>query len=97
VPLFFHEDISGIRGPDDLKGFLVAVKAGDNSIDILKKHGVTNITEYPSYEKLIEAARDGKALLWGVNSPHFFDFCKQTKPGILGTTDSAYVRKAQTE
>ncbi len=69
VPLFFHEDISGIRGPDDLKGFLVAVKAGDNSIDILKKHGVTNITEYPSYEKLIEAARDGKVKVFTVDRP----------------------------
>jgi len=69
VPLFFHEDISGIRGPADLKGFLVAVKAGDNSIDILKKHGVTNITEYPSYEKLIEAARDGKVKVFTVDRP----------------------------
>jgi PAS domain S-box-containing protein len=69
VPLFFHEDISGIRGPEDLKGFLVAVKAGDNSIDVLKKHGVTNIAEYPSYEKLIEAARDGKAKVFTVDRP----------------------------
>jgi len=69
VPLFFHEDISGIRGPDDLKGFLVAVKAGDSAIDILKKHGVTNIAEYPSYEKLIEAARDGKAKVFTVDRP----------------------------
>ncbi len=69
VPLFFHEDISGIRGPEDLKGFLVAAKTGDNSIDILKKHGVTTIAEYPSYEKLIEAARDGKAKVFTVDRP----------------------------
>ena len=69
VPLFFHEEISGIRGPEDLKGFLVAVKSGDNSIDILKKRGVTNITEYPSYEKLIEAARDGKVKVFTVDRP----------------------------
>lgn len=69
VPLFFHEDISGIRGPEDLKGFLVAVKAGDSAIDILKKNGVINITEFPSYEKLIEAARDGKAKVFTVDRP----------------------------
>jgi len=69
VPLFFHEDISGIRGPEDLKGFLVAVKAGDSAIDVLKKHGVTNIAEYPSYEKLIEAARYGKAMVFTVDRP----------------------------
>ena len=74
VPLFFHEDISGIRGPADLKGFLVAAKAGDSSIDILKKNGVTNIAEYPSYEKLIEAVRDGKAKVFTVDRPpaHYF-------------------------
>ncbi|MDD2337034.1 MAG: PAS domain S-box protein [Geobacteraceae bacterium] len=69
VPLFFHQDISGIRGPEDLKGFLVAVKAGDSAIDILKKNGVTNITEFPSYEKLIEAVRDGKAKVFTVDRP----------------------------
>ena len=69
VPLFFHEDILVIRGPEDLKGFLVAVKAGDSAIDVLKKHGVTNIAEYPSYEKLIEAARDGKAKVFTVDRP----------------------------
>jgi len=69
VPLFFHEDISGIRGPEDLKGFLVAAKAGDNAIDFLKKNGVSNISEFPSYEKLIEAARDGKAKVFTVDRP----------------------------
>lgn len=69
VPLFFHVDISGIRGAADLKGFLVAVKAGDNVIDELKRQGVTNITVYPSYGKLIEAARDGKVKIFSVDRP----------------------------
>lgn len=69
VPLFFHEGISGIRGADDLKGFVVGAKAGDSSINILKKSGVTTIVEYPSYEKLIEAARDGKIKVFTVDRP----------------------------
>jgi PAS domain S-box-containing protein len=69
VPLFFNADISGISGADDLKGFLVGAKAGDNSIDVLKKHGVTNIALYPSYETLIEAARDGKVKVFTVDRP----------------------------
>lgn len=69
VPLFFYEDISGIRGPADLKGFLVAAKAGDAAIDFLKKNGVANIAEYPSYEKLIEAARDGRAKVFTIDRP----------------------------
>lgn len=69
VPLYFHSDISGIRGPDDAKGFMVAAKAGGNVLDVLWKHGVTDIVEYPSYEKIIEAARDGKVKVFTVDRP----------------------------
>ncbi|OGU06388.1 MAG: hypothetical protein A2X82_00805 [Geobacteraceae bacterium GWC2_55_20] len=69
VPLFFHSDISGIRRPADAKGFMVAAKAGGNVIDVLKKYGVNNIVEYPSYEKIIEAARDGQVKVFTVDRP----------------------------
>ena len=69
VPLFFHADISGIRGPDDARGFMVAAKAGGNVLDVLRKHGVTDIVEYPSYEKIIQAARDGKVKVFTVDRP----------------------------
>lgn len=69
VPLFFHSDISGISGPADAKGFMVAAKAGGNVIDVLKKNGVHNIVEYPSYEKIIEAARDGRVKVFTVDRP----------------------------
>jgi len=69
VPLFFHSDISGIRGPEDAKGFMVAAKAGGNVIDVLKKSGVSNIVAYPSYEKIIEAARDGRVKVFTVDRP----------------------------
>ncbi len=69
VPLFFHSDISGIRGPEDAKGFMVAAKAGGNVIEVLKKSGVTNVVEYPSYEKIIEAARDGQVKVFTVDRP----------------------------
>ena len=69
VPLFFNADISGIRGPEDVKGFLVAAKSGGNVLDVLRKYGVTNIVEYPSYVKIIEAARDGKVKVFTVDRP----------------------------
>jgi len=69
VPLFFHRDISGIRGPEDARGFVVAAKAGGNVLDVLRQHGVTDIVEYPSYEKIIEAARDGKVKVFTVDRP----------------------------
>ena len=74
VPIFFHRDISGIRNPEDVKGFVVAAKSGDNAIDVLRMNGVTSIAEYPSYEKIIEAARDGKVKLFTVYLPpaHYY-------------------------
>ncbi len=69
VPLFFNADLSGIRGPEDVKGFRVAAKSGGNVLDILRKSGVTTIVEYPSYEKIIEAARDGKVKVFTVDRP----------------------------
>ncbi len=69
VPIFFHSDISGISEPRDARGFMVAAKAGGNVLDILRKHGITNIVEYPSYEKIIEAARDGKVKVFTVDRP----------------------------
>lgn len=69
VPLFFQSDISGIRGPGDARGFMVAAKAGGNVLDVLRQNGVTDIVEYPSYEKIIEAARDGKVKVFTVDRP----------------------------
>lgn len=69
VPLFFSEELSGIRGAADLKGFVVAAKAGGNVLNVLREHGVTSIVEYPSYEKIVEAARDGKIKVFTVDRP----------------------------
>ena len=74
VPLFFHSDITGIRGPEDLNGFMVAAKAGGNVLDVLKKNGVSNIVEFPSYEKIIAAAGDGLIKVFTVDRPpaHYY-------------------------
>jgi PAS domain S-box-containing protein len=101
VPLFFHTDISGIRGPGDAIGFMVAAKAGGNVIDVLKKHGVTNIVEYPSYEKIIEAARDGKVKVFTVDRPPALYFLnkmrindqfRETKPLYSGEFHRAVLK-----
>ncbi|WP_020675656.1 PAS domain S-box protein [Geopsychrobacter electrodiphilus] len=81
VPLFVHRDISGIRGVQDLSSFVVAVKSGGAVIDYLEKHGVTNIVQYSSYEKIIEAARDGKVKIFTEERAPAIYF--MTKLGIL--------------
>jgi PAS domain S-box-containing protein len=69
VPLYFHRDLSGIRSAADLTGFVVAAKAGGNVLNVLRKNGVTSIAEFPSYESIIEAARDGKVKVFTVDRP----------------------------
>jgi diguanylate cyclase (GGDEF)-like protein/PAS domain S-box-containing protein len=56
VPIFFHRSISGIVGPDSLKGFTIGVKDGDACIDYLQSHGLADYQRYPSYEELIQGA-----------------------------------------
>ena len=81
VPLFVHRDISGIRGAEDLSSFVVAVKQGGAVIDFLTRQGASNIVEYPSYEKIVEAARDGKVKIFTEERPPALYFL--SKLGIL--------------
>ena len=69
VPIVFRSDISGINGVDDLKGFAVAVKSGDNVIDVLRSHGITNLLEFNSYETIVAAARDRKINVFVIDKP----------------------------
>ena len=69
VPIFFQNNISGITDVNSLKGFTVAVKKGDNSINVLKDNGITNIAEYDSAEAVVQAAKDHKAVIFVLGKP----------------------------
>ncbi len=69
VPLFFHKEISGISGPESVEGFIVAVKSGDYAVDYLKSHGVTGLREYPSYEAIVRAAKNGEVVVFCIDRP----------------------------
>ncbi|HOX48973.1 MAG TPA: transporter substrate-binding domain-containing protein [Spirochaetales bacterium] len=56
VPVFIHKSLSGIAGPADLRGLKVAVKDGDAAIGELVRRGVYELSLFPSYEAIIEAA-----------------------------------------
>ena len=43
ISIFFHKNISGITDVNSLKGFTVGAMKGDNSIKVLKEHGITFI------------------------------------------------------
>ncbi len=69
VPIFFENEISGITDAESLKGFPVAVKKGDDAVDVLKRSGVENLMLFDSYEAIISAAREKKVSVFVVDSP----------------------------
>ncbi|MCE5188665.1 MAG: transporter substrate-binding domain-containing protein [Eubacteriales bacterium] len=69
VPIFYNSEISGITDASSLRGFTVAVKAGDNCIPILQRYGVSQILEYSSYESIIDAAKNGTIRVFVMDEP----------------------------
>ncbi len=69
VPIFFHRNISGISDARSLYGFSVAVKRGDAAVDWLRAAGVQQLVEYDSYEAIIQAARQGKVVVFVIDEP----------------------------
>ncbi|MCX8062557.1 MAG: transporter substrate-binding domain-containing protein [Anaerolineales bacterium] len=69
VPVYFRNNISGIKDPGDLKGFTIAVKAGDNAINYLQGYGINQLIKYPSYEAIIQAAARREVLLFMMDRP----------------------------
>ncbi|MDR3541326.1 MAG: transporter substrate-binding domain-containing protein [Desulfosporosinus sp.] len=69
VPIFFQKNISGITNVNSLKGFTVAAKKGDNCINVLREHGITNIQEYDTAEEVVQAAKDHKAVIFTMGKP----------------------------
>ena len=69
VPIFHNNKIAGITDAASLVNFEVAVKAGDSCIAILKDAGVTNIVEYPSYEAIVDAAKNGEVNIFVIDEP----------------------------
>ena len=67
--IFFHKDISGISDLASLKGFPVAVTAGDQHIDQLKANGVTTLILFPNDDAVIEAAAQRKINVFVVDDP----------------------------
>lgn len=69
VPIYVHKSLSAVLSYDDLKGFKIAAKKGDACIEQLKTLGLTNIVEYPSYESIILAAREGIEFVFCIDQP----------------------------
>ncbi len=69
VPVYFHRSLSGITDFKTLRGFTVGAKAGDASIEVLRKNGINTIVEYPSYEAIINDAAEGNLKVFTIDEP----------------------------
>ncbi len=69
VPIFFDKDISGITNAASLRGFAVAVKKGDDAVDVLKRNSVDNLLFFDSYEAIIQAAKEHKVNVFVIDKP----------------------------
>ena len=69
VPVFADKDLGGITDVSSLQGFTVGVKAGDAVIENLTNHGIRSLKEYPSYEAIIQAAKNEEIKVFSVDQP----------------------------
>jgi PAS domain S-box-containing protein len=69
VPVFAHRSLGGLTDPSSLRGFTIGVKAGDSVIGILAAHGIDSLREYPSYEAIVQAAREDELRVFSVDEP----------------------------
>ena len=69
VAIFHDKNLGGITDVRSLRGFSVAVKAEDNIIQVLRQNGISDIAEYPSYEAIIDAAKEGETRLFIMDEP----------------------------
>jgi PAS domain S-box-containing protein len=69
APVFVHNDLSGIRDLETLRGFTVGVKRGDASVDFLSSRGILPLVAFDGYESVVQAARDAKVKVFCVDKP----------------------------
>ncbi len=74
VPVFTHASITGIAGPEDLRGFRIAVKSGDAAVAELIRRGVSDLSLYRSYKEIVEAAARLEVRVFCVDGPPAFHY-----------------------
>ncbi|MFQ3621408.1 MAG: transporter substrate-binding domain-containing protein [Spirochaetales bacterium] len=101
VPIFFHRDISGIAFAQDLSGFVVGVKSGDAVVSFLNNQGITTLQEYPNYEAIILAAKEGILRVFSLDKPpalyflhkhNLLDQFRSTQPLYVGELHRAVLK-----
>ena len=91
VPIFYNKALTGITDASSLRGFTVAVKAGDSCIPVLQRYGVSQILEYTSYEEIVDAAKTGTVRVFVMDEPPALYYLYQKSiRNDFAQTDSLY-------
>jgi len=69
VSIFFSNQISGIVDVDSIRGFPIAVKAGDASVEYLQDHGIETLITYSSYEDIMAAMQNHEVVVAVIDEP----------------------------
>ena len=69
VPVYAHKSLGGLADVASLKGFTVGVKAGDAVIGHLTGRGIETLQEFPSYEAIVQAAKNQEIKVFSVDEP----------------------------
>ena len=83
--VFFHQQIHGIRGIEDLHGFPIGVVGGDSAEELIRQyHPKTLLMPYPGMEDLIKAAVSGEVKVFVADSEVArFYLAKHDQQGII--------------
>jgi PAS domain S-box-containing protein len=86
--LFFHKQISGIRGLEDIQGFPVGAIAGDSAVELIRdRFPKVPLLQYGDAEALIEAAVRGEVKVFVVDGEiGRFYLAKHDSRGIIRET-----------
>jgi len=68
-PIYFDAEIQGITDIRSLAGFTVGVKEGGAIVSYLQQQGISSLMAYPSYEAIIQAAKEHKISVFSVDQP----------------------------
>jgi len=104
--VFFHQQIHGIRGINDLQGFMIGVVSGDSAEELLASgYPRIRLTRYDSTEDLVKAAVSGeiKAFVVDEETARFYlakhdreELFRQTNEPLAVNTSHSAVAKGNT-
>ena len=86
--VFFHEQIHGIRGLDDLHGFPIGIVSDDSAKQLILQHDPkAQMLAYPGVEELVKAAVQGEIKVFAADSKVAqFYLAKHDQKGVVRET-----------